>query len=169
MADETPPPEPPEPLTPPGPSEPAVPHNLADWGTRALGFLIDYAPILIIQIIFFRSSFILSVGGIAGILYWVLMGYLDGESGQSPGKAIMGTRVVDANGNLLGGGVGIGRKFVHVLDVIVCMLGWLLPLVDSRRQTIADKVMNTYVVAGLEKKNLSFDLWLPPGRQASGD
>ena len=167
MADAAPPPEPPDP--PPVPREPAVPHNLADWGTRALGFLIDYAPILIFQVLFFRSSFIFSIGGIGGILYWVLMGYLDGETGQSPGKAIMGTRVVNAEGNLLGGGVGIGRKFVHVLDVIVCMLGWLLPLVDSRRQTIADKVMNTYVVAGMEKKNVSFDLWLPPGRNTSGD
>jgi len=34
--------------------------------------------------------------------------------------------------------------------------------VDAKRQTIADKVMNTYVVEGVEKKSFSVELWLPP-------
>jgi len=139
-----------------------MPHNLAPWGTRALGFLIDYGPLLIINIVFFRNTFIFSLSGMIGILYWVLLGYLDGISGQTPGKAIMGTRVVDTEGNLIGGGAGIGRKFVHILDSLVCMIGWFLPLVDSKRQTIADKVMTTYVIDGVEKKPFAIDLWIPP-------
>ena len=55
----------------------------------------------------------------------------------------MGTRVVNQAGEVVGGGAGIGRKFLHILDTLVCLLGWLLPLVDSKRQTIADKVMST--------------------------
>ena len=145
----------------------SVPHNLAPWGTRAAGFLIDYAPLLILQVLFFRSSFIFSGLGVLGVLYWVLMGYLDGIGGQTPGKAIMGTRLVDAEGKVLGAGAGIGRKFVHILDSIICGLGWFLPLVDAQRQTIADKVMTTFVVMGLEKKPFSFDLWIPP-RQTDG-
>lgn len=142
--------------------ESGMPHNLAPWGTRALGFLIDYGPLLIINIVFFRNTFIFSLSGMIGILYWVLLGYLDGISGQTPGKAIMGTRVVDTEGNLIGGGAGIGRKFVHILDSLVCMIGWFLPLVDSKRQTIADKVMTTYVIDGVEKKPFAIDLWIPP-------
>lgn len=127
-----------------------------------MGFLIDYGPLLVINIVFFRSSTIFTLSGVVGVLYWVLLGYLDGISGQTPGKAIMGTRVVDTEGNLIGGGAGIGRKFVHILDSLVCMLGWFLPLVDSKRQTIADKVMTTYVIDGVEKKSFAIDLWIPP-------
>jgi hypothetical protein len=31
----------------------------------------------------------------------------------------------------------------HLLDSIVCNLGYLFPLWDAKRQTIADKVMST--------------------------
>ena len=67
-----------------------------------------------------------------------------------------------------GAGAGIGRKFVHILDSIICFLGWFLPLVDSKRQTIADKVMSTYVVTGIEKKPFAVDLWLPPKQTTEG-
>ena len=74
----------------------------------------------------------------------------------------MGTRVVNLQGQLIGSGAGIGRKFAHILDSLICGLGYLLPLVDAKRQTIADKVMTTFVVTGLEKKSFSLDLWKPP-------
>lgn len=139
-----------------------MPANLADWGTRAVGLLIDYAPIFVFNAIFFRSTIIFSISWAVGILYWVWMGHLDGVIGQTPGKAIMGTRVVNAQGELIGSGSGIGRKFAHILDALICGLGWLLPIVDAKRQTIADKVMSTYVVSGVEKKSFAIDLWLPP-------
>jgi hypothetical protein len=34
--------------------------------------------------------------------------------------------------------------------------------VDAKRQTIADKVMTTFVVTGVEKRPFAFDLWIPP-------
>lgn len=142
----------------------AAPANLADWGTRAIGFLIDIAPGIILGIVFgwgFRNFFLSSISSLAGIAYTIYLGYMEGLTGQTPGKAIMGTRLVNAQGQVIGTGPGIGRKFAHILDSIVCYLGWLLPLVDSKRQTIADKVMNTYVVEGMEKKAFSIDLWLP--------
>ncbi|MCI0425679.1 MAG: RDD family protein [Actinobacteria bacterium] len=146
----------------PAPGPAPIPAPLADWGTRAIGFLIDYAPVLIINGIFFNNRTILSFTGLIGIAYFLLLGYLDGLTGQTPGKAIMGTRLVNANGAVIGAGAGIGRKFLHILDSIVCGLGYLLPLVDAKRQTIADKVMTTYVVSGVEKRPFSFDLWVPP-------
>ena len=138
-----------------------APHNLADWGTRAIGYVIDFAPILILSLIF-RSGAMQALISLVSIGYFVYMGFLDGTSGQTPGKAIMGTRVVNQAGEVVGGGAGIGRKFLHILDSLVCLLGWLLPLVDSKRQTIADKVMSTYVVAGVEKKPFALDLWMSP-------
>lgn len=138
------------------------PSNLADWGTRALGALIDALPIIILQILVFWNGFLRVLVGIISFLYfYVYLGHLDGTTGQTPGKAVMGTRVVNAQGELIGSGSGIARKISHVIDSAICLLGWLLPIVDEKRQTIADKIMTTYVVSGVEKKSFSVDLYLP--------
>lgn len=146
----------------PTPQPIAVPSPLADWGTRAVGFLIDYLPIILLGVLTFWSDFLSYFSGLVGFAYWLYMGYLDGQTGQTPGKSIQGIRVVNQQGNLLGAGAGIGRKFLHILDSLVCMLGWFLPIVDDKRQTIADKVMTSYVVTGIQKKDFSIDLWMPP-------
>jgi RDD family len=39
------------------------------------------------------------------------------------------------------------RDLAHIIDSIICYIGWLFPLWDARRQTIADKIMSTVVVA----------------------
>lgn len=143
--------------TPDIPPVSPTPAPLADWGTRALGFLIDAIPSLLLGAIF-RNY----LAGLVGIGYTVLLGHLDGVTGQTPGKAMMGIRLVDASGAVIGSGAGIGRKFVRYIDWFVCGLGNLLPLVDANRQTIADKLMSTYVVTGVEKKPFAVDLWLPP-------
>lgn len=127
-----------------------------------MGWLVDYGPVFIVNLLVFRSTFATTLIGLAGLAYWLYLGHLDGVTGQTPGKAMMGIRVVNQQGELIGSGSGIARKVAHLVDSIVCMLGWFLPLVDSKRQTIADKIMSTYVVEGLEKAPFSVDLWMPP-------
>ena len=146
----------------PAPQPVGAPADLADWGTRAIGFLIDYAPILVLYLLTFRSFTLRTIVGLAGIAYWLYLGHLDGVTGQTPGKAIQGTRVVNVQGELIGSGSGMARKVAHIVDSLVCGLGLLLPIVDSKRQTIADKIMSTYVVTGVEKKSFGVDLWMPP-------
>lgn len=143
------------------PQSGATPSPLADWGTRAAGFLIDYAPWLILEAIFFRSVAFRYLLSLVGIAYWAYLGHLDGVTGQTPGKAVMGIRLVNEQGELLGSGAGIGRKFLHILDAI-CLIGFLLPIVDAKRQTFADKLMTTYVVKGAEKRSFGLDLWRVP-------
>lgn len=144
----------------------ATPAALAPWATRALGWLVDYGPVFLVNLIVFRSTFASVLVGLAGLAYWLYLGHLDGVTGQTPGKAMMGIRVVNQQGDLIGSGSGIARKVSHVVDSIICGLGWFLPLVDSKRQTIADKIMTTYVVEGLEKAPFSVDLWTPPKAEA---
>jgi uncharacterized RDD family membrane protein YckC len=146
----------------PAPQPVGAPAHLADWGTRAIGFLVDYAPIIVLYLLTFRSFTLGTIVGLAGIAYWLYLGHLDGVTGQTPGKAIQGTRVVNGQGELIGSGSGMARKVAHIVDSLVCGLGWLLPIVDSKRQTIADKIMSTYVVTGVEKKSFGVDLWMPP-------
>ncbi|MEX2252029.1 MAG: RDD family protein [Acidimicrobiia bacterium] len=135
-----------------------TPSNLADWGTRAIGALIDYLPAFILGLITYRAYFL----SLLGIAYWGYIGHLEGTTGQSPGKAMQGTRLVNQQGELLGSGQAIGRKFLHILDFVICGLGFLLPIIDTKRQTIADKVINSYVVTGVEKKPFNVNLWMAP-------
>lgn len=140
-----------------------TPANLAQWGTRAVGALIDALPIIVLQALVFWNGTLRTLVGVVGFLYfYIYLGHLDGTTGQTPGKAVMGTRLVNASGDVIGSGSGIARKFAHIVDSIVCFLGWLLPLVDTNRQTIADKIMTTYVIEGTEKKPFAVDLYLPP-------
>jgi uncharacterized RDD family membrane protein YckC len=119
----------------------------ASWGRRVLGYLIDIA-ILVVVIELVR----LAVGGIIAevvvyVLGLALLGWMNGASGRTPGKRVVGIRVVrDADGRVLGGGLGLVRALCHFLDTVSCLLGWLWPLWDSKNQTFADKILATVVI-----------------------
>jgi uncharacterized RDD family membrane protein YckC len=111
--------------------------------------VIDFFGLWLLGGIFFYVG----VRGLGDVLYilaiiWGLYNaYQGGQTGQSTGKRVIGLRLIrEADGSLIGGGAGIGRYFVHILDAIPCYLGFLWPLWDARRQTFADKLMSTIVV-----------------------
>jgi uncharacterized RDD family membrane protein YckC len=71
-------------------------------------------------------------------------GYRQGTTGQSIGKSIMKFRVVSENtGQPIGFGMSIVRQLAHIVDGAICYIGYLFPLWDAKRQTIADKIMST--------------------------
>jgi uncharacterized RDD family membrane protein YckC len=74
--------------------------------------------------------------------------YLEGgPTGQSLGKRVLGTRVVDAaTGGPIGYGRGAVRYVVAIISAIPCMLGYLWMLWDGEKQTWHDKASNSYVV-----------------------
>lgn len=77
-------------------------------------------------------------------IFWL---YLTGRDGQSPGKKVIGIKVLDANtGQTIGGGRGIIRAIAHFVDGLICYIGYLFPLWDKKKQTIADKIIGTVVV-----------------------
>lgn len=137
--------------------------QLAEWGSRAGGYIIDYliagAPFFVLYLIGAMLSSSGSGGAAAigalfvligaavyfGLLLWII--YQEGTTGQSIGKRQMGIRLVSAQtGQPIGFGMAFLRKIAHFLDGLVCYLGFLWPLWDDRKQTFADKVCNTIVV-----------------------
>jgi uncharacterized RDD family membrane protein YckC len=133
------------------------PGPLASWGRRVAGMAIDLIPLVLL--VFVARAWVtvaLAVG------YLVLISRIEGLTGQTPGKALLGLKLVDGAGATLGAVAGVGRKALHVLDLAPVGLGFVLPLVDVRRQTIADRIMATYVVAGVPPRRLSLALWIPP-------
>ena len=145
----TPPPPPPG-YGPPPPgygSPPPAAGEYASWGLRVQSALVDaVGPSIVAYLIFFASR---PLGGLLLLASfgWALYNsYLGGETGQSIGKKMAGTKLVSLQtGQPIGGGLGIGRYFVHILDGF-CMLGYLWPLWDKQRQTFADKILSTVVV-----------------------
>jgi uncharacterized RDD family membrane protein YckC len=79
-----------------------------------------------------------------GIWNW---GYRQGTTGQSIGKSVMKFKVIsEKTGQPIGFGLSIVRQIAHAVDSIVCYIGWLFPLWDAKRQTLADKIMTTVCV-----------------------
>ncbi len=133
--------------------------ELATFGNRALGWAIDYlAPAIVYSIL---ASIIgnLGSGGISSLLTFILWaaeiafvvwnsGYQAGITGYSLGRKIAKTKLVsEATGQPLGAGAGILRLVAHFVDSVICYVGWLFPLWDAKRQTLADKIMKSVVVS----------------------
>ena len=77
-----------------------------------------------------------------------------GRTGQSWGKQVLNLRLVRmADGQPMGGGMCFLRDLLHILDALLCYLGFLWPIWDARRQCLfSDKIMNTVVLAGAERQ-----------------
>jgi uncharacterized RDD family membrane protein YckC len=112
-----------------------------------LGYLLDVVIlVVVIELIH------LAVGGLVleAVIYLIgllVLGWMNGASGRTPGKRVVGIRVVrDADGRVLGGGLGVVRAVCHFLDTVACLIGWLWPLWDTKNQTFADKILATVVL-----------------------
>lgn len=123
--------------------------QLAEWSDRALGGVIDwFGPNLVAFFVSFAISNALgSLLSLAALGWFLYNAYLGGATGQSYGKKIAGTRLLlEQDGQLIGGGMGIGRALLHIVDAIPCYVGFLWPLWDDKKQTFADKILKTVVV-----------------------
>lgn len=71
-------------------------------------------------------------------------GYRQGTTGSSLGKSVMKFKVVsEKTGEPIGFGLSIVRQLAHFVDAVICYIGFLFPLWDAKRQTLADKIMTT--------------------------
>ncbi len=121
---------------------------LAEWPKRAYAALIDFVgPWILVGLIYRGSTALGAILWLAALAWGIYNAYLGGQTGQSYGKKIAGTRLLlEATGQPPGGGLGIGRFFLHILDSIPCYIGYLWPLWDAKKQTFADKIVKTLVV-----------------------
>ena len=89
----------------------------------------------------------LSIGlaGVLALAYGIWnWGYRQGTTGSSIGKSILKFKVVsEKTGQPIGFGMSIVRQLAHIIDGAICYIGYLFPLWDAKRQTIADKIMTT--------------------------
>jgi uncharacterized RDD family membrane protein YckC len=137
---------------------------LANWPQRVGAYLIDDLiagiPAFLALILFSGSTAdeTASAGAVlvSSLLYLLSLGIwiynraiLMGRTGQSWGKQVLKLRLVRmADGQPMGGGMAFLRDLLHILDALVCYIGYLWPIWDARRQCLfSDKIMSTVVLS----------------------
>jgi uncharacterized RDD family membrane protein YckC len=146
------PPQPGYPAPPPVGYPGGGPSAYANWGQRAGGYLIDWAPIIGLEVIgalFLRvSGFIYLLCLLAAVAWWVYNRVFQaGNTGQSLGKRAVGLKLIsESTGAPIGPGMAFVRDICHILDSLACYIGWLFPIWDAKRQTFADKIVRTVVI-----------------------
>ncbi len=91
------------------------------------------------------GALVRSLATLVGLSYLIWdYGYRQGRTGSSIGKSVMNFKVVsEITGQPIGFGKSVVRSIAHAIDAMVCFIGFLFPLWDAKRQTLADKVMST--------------------------
>lgn len=124
--------------------------DYAEPGPRIVAGLIDYFGLLILGAVVqaFVSNALGALIFLGALAFGLYNAYLNGETGQSTGKKTQNIKVVSQEtGQPIGGGMGIVRALCHIVDNIVCYLGYIFGLfIDKDKQTIADKIVKTVVV-----------------------
>lgn len=87
----------------------------------------------------------ISIAFLIGLIYLVWnYGYRQGTTGSSIGKAVMKFQVVsEKSAQPIGFAMSLVRQLAHIVDLAICYIGYLWPLWDAKRQTLADKIMST--------------------------
>ncbi|MDC0245484.1 RDD family protein [Acidimicrobiaceae bacterium] len=131
----------------------------ADVGKRIGGYLIDAITIGLISFALSSGPFWLRFA-VVSVLSLYLFGWRMGATGVTPGKQVVGLKIVDANtGELLGSNRGLQRAgliwiistaavFFPLLGIIfglIALIDVVVALVDDRGQRVTDKIVGSMV------------------------
>ena len=142
----------------------------ASWIARVGAYVIDHIaigiiPYILVAVLFRPSTTTttdssgvtrISTSGtglyyFAAILVFVLvaavLAWMKSSMGQSIGQKALSIRMVrDADGQTPSFGLAFGRELAHLVDSAICCVGFLWPLWDGKKQTLADKIVSTVVI-----------------------
>jgi len=116
--------------------------HLAGFGVRLVGFTIDLVVYLFIALIA-----MLSIGSL-GIFAASAALLVFNSIGVSPGKAVVGIRIVNRHGNPPGVAAGLGRTLVAIASWWALWLGYFWAAGDRHHRTWHDLAADTYVIRG---------------------
>lgn len=133
------------------PSYSGVPASqYSDWIHRVGAYLVETLPAVIVLYIFVfavRVAILDIIVDLAFLGYIIYNRWILGGQGQSLGKKALGMMLLsEETGQPIGTLNAFLRDICHIVDSIICYVGYLFPLWDPKRQTIADKIMKTVVI-----------------------
>lgn len=124
----------------------------AGFWVRLLAAVVDISILIVVTVI----ASLLPMGSFgSSALFWVLsIAYFvlfTGLRGQTPGKMLVGIRVVDADGNQPGlARAAVRESFGKLCSGLVFYLGFLWVAWDASKQGWHDKLARTYVLRSRE-------------------
>ena len=143
----------------------------AGFGIRLLAWLIDFLVLLFLSFIiglisgFFiaflliyvsiisaDSSIVTSlsnfisgfIGFSVNLLYFTL--FWSSKFQGTPGKILLGLKIVDANGNKISYSTALIRYISTFISSLLLGIGYLLIIFDGKKQALHDKLASTYVI-----------------------
>lgn len=121
--------------------------NYAGFWRRLVAVIID-GVILgaitgVLMAIFGAQQAASWLGSIIGIIY--VIGFWTWR-GQTPGKMVMGIKIIKTDGSPIGIGRAILRYVGYLVSTIIIYIGYLMIAWDSKKQGLHDKIAGTYVV-----------------------
>jgi len=107
--------------------------NVASW---ILGFTFSFLPLWL-------GSLVGIAFAIGSVIYfpafWVWQG-------ATPGKMLMGVKIVKTDGSPIGIGTAILRYVGYFVSALILFIGYLMIAWDGKKQGLHDKIAGTYVV-----------------------
>ena len=116
-----------------------MPENAAGFWRRFAASFIDGLVMGVVSSIL-RALFGYAGEGIGILIAFGYYTYFHGTTGQTPGDAVLGIRVLDIDdGTVIGYQRAFIRALVSIVSGVVILLGYLWMLWDPRKQTWHDK------------------------------
>lgn len=91
--------------------------------------------------------------GMVGLIYFLSFGigfayetYFISQKGATPGKMVLGVKVVTAGGGPVSVGRAAGRYFAKLLSGIILGLGYIIAAFDAQKRALHDHICNTLVI-----------------------
>jgi uncharacterized RDD family membrane protein YckC len=122
-------------------------HRLAPLSLRAAALLVDLLITgALSALVFVGSGWWIGAAASAIIILVYQWFYLVHRAGQTPGKRLLGLRVIRVDGAPLTSADAVLRCLGGYLNTAFFGLGWLWALCDVNQQGWHDKLAHTYVV-----------------------
>ena len=126
-------------------------------GTRYAGFWIRFLAAILDVVIIGIPIGLLQLGlafatGIVSLTYLlelaaiVLVVYMDGVKGGTPGKLILKLRIVNEQNQIIGVPTAILRYICKILSGIILGIGYFMIAFTEKKQGLHDKIAKTYVI-----------------------
>ena len=162
-------------------------HNYGGFWRRGLAILIDKTVLYFIFLILILLEFMLLPSHpysrypdlpagkweymtgtfmIGHAIVFIIVGaayftYFHGSLGQTPGKMLLGLRVIRATGRSMTYSVALLRWAGYLVSSIFLCLGFIWAAFDGRKQAWHDKLAGTLVILSNSKKHTSGPVQLP--------
>jgi uncharacterized RDD family membrane protein YckC len=134
----------------------------AGFWIRVASYLID---VVIVYVAMFVVGFVIALpfgalfgtgdaasiaailSGLVGLVFAIFYhGYFVSTKGGTPGKLLLGLRIIRSDGSNLTFGRAVGRVFAYMVSAIILYIGFILAAFDAEKRCLHDHLCDTRVI-----------------------